>query len=116
MTYFPHLIAGPVLHHKEMMPQFADRSNYKARSDLIALGLTIFVMGLFKKVMLADSVAPFVGPAFPSARSLGLLEAWGAALSYTFQLYFDFSGYSDMAIGLSYLFGVHLPLNFNPPI
>ena len=118
VTYFPHLIAGPVLHHSEMMPQFARASTYRLNWQDLAVGLTFFAIGLFKKVVLADGIAPFVTPVFDAATNGGALtfmEAWGGALAYTFQLYFDFSGYSDMAIGLSRLFGVKLPLNFNSP-
>ena len=118
VTYFPHLIAGPVLHHKEMMPQFALASTYRLRWENIAVGLTIFMIGLFKKTVLADGIADYVGPVFSAHASgarLPILDAWGGALAYTFQLYFDFSGYSDMAIGLSRLFGVRLPLNFHSP-
>lgn len=118
VTYFPHLIAGPILHHGEMMPQFARREIYKPQYDLIAAGLTLFVLGLAKKVLIADGVAPYVAPVFdaPGAGvTLTLLEAWCGALAYTFQLYFDFSGYSDMAVGLSLLFGVRLPVNFHSP-
>ncbi|MEC4748358.1 MBOAT family protein [Methylomicrobium sp. Wu6] len=118
VTYFPHLIAGPVLHHKEMMPQFAHTATYKVHWDNLSVGLTIFAFGLFKKVVFADGIAPFANPVFATAAdggALTFLEAWGGALAYTFQLYFDFSGYSDMAIGLSRLFGVKLPLNFNSP-
>lgn len=118
VTYFPHLIAGPVLHHKEMMPQFALPATYHAHWENLSVGLTIFSIGLFKKVVLADGIAPFASPVFATAAdggTLTLLEAWGGALAYTFQLYFDFSGYSDMAIGLSRLFGVKLPLNFDSP-
>lgn len=118
VTYFPHLIAGPVLHHKEMMPQFAHPATFKMEWENLSVGLTIFAIGLFKKVVLADGVAPFASPVFATAANGGTLtfvEAWGGALAYTFQLYFDFSGYSDMAIGLSRLFGVKLPLNFDSP-
>jgi len=118
VTYFPHLIAGPVLHHKEMMPQFAHVSTYKLNWENLAVGSTIFALGLFKKVVLADNIAPFASPVFAIAAnggSLSMLEAWGGVLAFTFQLYFDFSAYSDMAIGLSRLFGVKLPLNFNSP-
>jgi alginate O-acetyltransferase complex protein AlgI len=118
VTYFPHLIAGPVLHHKEMMPQFALASTYRLHWENVAVGLTIFAIGLFKKTVLADGIAEYVGPVF-SANAAGtplpLLDAWGGVLAYTFQIYFDFSGYSDMAIGLSRLFGVELPLNFHSP-
>jgi alginate O-acetyltransferase complex protein AlgI len=118
VTYFPHLIAGPVLHHKEMMPQFAHADTYKLNWENVAVGMTIFSIGLFKKVVLADNIAPFASPVFAIAAEGGtptLVEAWGGVLAYTFQLYFDFSAYSDMAIGLSRLFGVKLPLNFNSP-
>lgn len=118
VTYFPHLIAGPVLHHKEMMPQFALGKTYRPHWENLSVGLTVFVLGLFKKVVLADGVAPFAGPVFDAAaggQTLTLLEAWSGALAYTLQLYFDFSGYSDMAIGLSRMFGIRLPLNFDSP-
>lgn len=118
VTYFPHLIAGPILHHGEMMPQFARREIYRPQHDLIAAGLTLFVLGLAKKVLIADGVSPYVAPVFdaPGAGvTLTMLEAWCGALAYTFQLYFDFSGYSDMAVGLSLMFGVRLPVNFQSP-
>jgi D-alanyl-lipoteichoic acid acyltransferase DltB (MBOAT superfamily) len=118
VTYFPHLIAGPVLHHKEMMPQFAHTSTYRFNYENITVGLTIFFIGLFKKVVLADGLAFYVEPVFSAPTSgieLDFIDAWGGALCYTLQLYFDFSGYSDMAIGLSRLFGVTLPLNFHSP-
>ncbi len=118
VTYFPHLIAGPILHHGEMMPQFALASTYRLRWENISVGLTIFLIGLFKKTVLADGLAEYVEPVFSAhatATRLPMLDAWGGALAYTFQLYFDFSGYSDMAIGLSRLFNVRLPLNFHSP-
>jgi D-alanyl-lipoteichoic acid acyltransferase DltB (MBOAT superfamily) len=118
VTYFPHLIAGPILHHTEMMPQF-ERRESGSISENIAIGLSIFVIGLFKKVVIADSVAAFAAPGFDGVHDgavLSLLEAWSAPIAYTFQLYFDFSGYSDMAIGLSQMFGIRLPLNFDSPL
>ena len=118
VTYFPHLIAGPVLHHAEMMPQFARRTVCRINWGNMAVGLSIFVMGLAKKVLLADSVADFSTPVFEAVKAGGepmLIEAWIGALAYTLQLYFDFSAYSDMAIGLSLMFNVRLPLNFNSP-
>lgn len=115
VTYFPHLIAGPVLHHKEMMPQFADRRIYRFSSRAVAVGTTIFCIGLAKKVLIADNIAPYATPLFDHPDAPSLLIAWSGVLAYTFQLYFDFSGYSDMAIGLSRLFGVRLPLNFDSP-
>ena len=118
VTYFPHLIAGPVLHHKEMMPQFSDLKTYKLNFDNIAIGLSIFVIGLFKKLVLADNASTYATPVFEAAENgvdVTTLEAWGGALSYTLQLYFDFSGYTDMAIGSSRMFGIKLPINFFSP-
>src|SRR5215831_16466028 len=118
VSYFPHLIAGPILHHREMMPQLEQRATYALNWNSIAVGLTMFIIGLFKKTVIADDMASFVTPAFSAVaagRPLTLLEAWGAALAYTFQIYFDFSGYTDMALGASRMFGIVLPLNFNSP-
>lgn len=118
VTFFPHLIAGPVLHHKDMMPQFKLSANLTPRAENFAVGLTIFFIGLFKKTVLADSIAQYGSPVFNSAaagETLTFFEAWGGALAYTLQLYFDFSGYSDMAIGAARLFGIALPINFHSP-
>jgi alginate O-acetyltransferase complex protein AlgI len=117
VTFFPHLIAGPVLHHAEMMPQFAQKDTYRFNLKNFLIGIAFFSIGLFKKVILADGIQPFVGPVFEAdpTYSLTAIEAWGGALAYTLQLYFDFSGYSDMAIGLSKMINVDLPLNFNSP-
>ncbi|MEB3222617.1 MAG: MBOAT family protein [Candidatus Sericytochromatia bacterium] len=118
VTYFPHLVAGPILHHAEVMPQFADPANRRVRPDLVALGLAVFTVGLAKKVLLADPLGRLADPVFLVADAGTVptaLEAWLGALGYTLQLYFDFSGYSDMAIGLSLLFGIRLPLNFDSP-
>ncbi len=117
VTYFPHLIAGPVLHHSEMMPQFRNPATYRVQWDKVASGINIFTIGLAKKVLMADLIASQVNTSFASAdgQGLELLPAWVAAFSYSWQIYFDFSGYSDMAIGLSRLFGVNLPLNFDSP-
>jgi alginate O-acetyltransferase complex protein AlgI len=116
VTYFPHLIAGPVLHHKEMMPQFEREKTYRIDASDVAVGLTIFALGLAKKTIFADGIAPFAAQGFDaSVAQPGFFQAWSAALAYTLQLYFDFSGYSDMAIGLSRIFGVTLPLNFFSP-
>lgn len=118
VTYFPHLIAGPILHHGEIMPQFADRRTFQIDWKNIAAGLTFFAVGLAKKVLVADGFATFANPVFSGIQQGGhapLIEAWSGALAYTLQLYFDFSGYSDMAIGLSLFFNVKLPLNFNSP-
>lgn len=118
VTYFPHLIAGPILHHSQMMPQFGDPKTYKFNWTNFSVGLTIFIIGLVKKVLLADTFATFATPVFSGVQHgmhPTMLEAWVGALGYTLQLYFDFSGYSDMAIGLSLFFNVKLPLNFNSP-
>ena len=118
VTYFPLLVAGPVLHHAQMMPQFADRSIYRVDTANLVGGLVIFAIGLFKKIVLADGVSPYADAIFKPADA-GItpdaVEAWLGALAYTCQLYFDFSGYSDMAIGLSWMFNVRLPFNFNYP-
>jgi alginate O-acetyltransferase complex protein AlgI len=114
VTYFPHLIAGPILHHKDMIPQFERAAAKRPDPHLILCGLIIFAIGLFKKTCLADGIQPLVAQAFgPNAPTFD--QAWIGALAYTFQLYFDFSGYSDMAIGISLMFGIFLPLNFNSP-
>jgi alginate O-acetyltransferase complex protein AlgI len=118
VTYFPHLIAGPILHHKEMMPQFGQRSVYRFDVVNFVAGVTYFVFGLFKKVIFADGIGRFASPVFSAASQsahLSTVDAWGGVLSYTFQLYFDFSGYCDMAIGLALMMGIRLPLNFNSP-
>src|SRR5579872_4559832 len=114
VTYFPHLIAGPILHHRDMIPQFESTDSKKPNPRLILCGLIIFGIGLFKKTGLADGIQPLVALAFHQA-SPSFDQAWIGALAYTFQLYFDFSGYSDMAIGISLMFGIFLPLNFNSP-
>lgn len=116
VTYFPHLIAGPILHHKEMIPQFDAPATHVFNRGRLTVGMMFFTIGLFKKVILADGVARFVGPVFDvHYAGLTQLEAWAGALAYTFQLYFDFSAYSDMAYGLSYMFGIILPVNFLSP-
>jgi alginate O-acetyltransferase complex protein AlgI len=114
VTYFPHLIAGPILHHTDMIPQFERAETKRPDPHLMLCGLIIFAIGLFKKTCLADGIQPLVSQAFgPNAPTFD--QAWIGALAYTFQLYFDFSGYSDMAIGISLMFGIFLPLNFNSP-
>jgi alginate O-acetyltransferase complex protein AlgI len=115
VTFFPQLIAGPIVHHKEMMPQFANIRSKVINYKNISLGLFIFSIGLFKKVVIADTFAVWATAGFDTATTLNLFEAWATSLSYTFQLYFDFSGYTDMAIGLALLFNIKLPINFNSP-
>lgn len=115
VTYFPHLLAGPILHHKEMMPQFANKWNFVVRWRNIAIGLFLFSIGLFKKVVIADTLAQWANAGFNSAVVLNFFEAWVTSLSYTLQLYYDFSSYVDMAIGISLMFNIRLPINFNSP-
>ncbi len=115
VTFFPQLIAGPIVHHKEMMPQFTSLRSKNIHYDNIAKGLFIFGIGLFKKVVIADSLSPFVTAGFDTSTTLTLLEGWATSLAYTLQLYFDFSGYTDMAIGSALLFSIRLPINFNSP-
>jgi D-alanyl-lipoteichoic acid acyltransferase DltB (MBOAT superfamily) len=118
VLFFPQLIAGPIVHQRDMLPQFLKESNSDALASRLAIGLSIFAIGLFKKVVLADTLASIADPVFTAADQgfdPTLAEAWIGSLAYTFQLYFDFSGYSDMAIGLALLFGIHLPVNFMSP-
>jgi D-alanyl-lipoteichoic acid acyltransferase DltB (MBOAT superfamily) len=115
VTFFPHLIAGPVLHHKEMMPQFAALQGKKPDSLMVANGLFLLILGLFKKLLIADTLAQYVDPAFANVSTMEILDAWTATVGYSLQLYFDFSAYSEMAMGISMLFGVMLPMNFNSP-
>lgn len=118
VTYFPHLIAGPIIHHKDVMPQFAKPTTYRFSRERFAIGVVFLILGLFKKCFLADGVAVYAGPVFEAAEqghALSILQAWGGALAYTFQLYYDFSGYSDMAVGLSLMLNIKLPFNFDSP-
>ena len=115
VTFFPQLIAGPIVHHKEMMPQFTKKRNKLINYKNIYLGVFIFSIGLFKKVVIADTFSIWASNGFDVLEQLSLIEAWITSLSYTFQLYFDFSGYTDMAIGVALLFNIKLPLNFNSP-
>lgn len=118
VTYFPHLLAGPVLHHREMMPQLQLRKNYQPDWDNIAMGLLLFTLGLCKKTLLADSFAPYANAIFDATQHgwvLTTYEAWAGALAYTMQIYFDFSGYTDMALGIALLFNIQLPINFDSP-
>lgn len=117
VSFFPQLIAGPIVHHSEMMPQF-HRRRLDPVSVNLAIGLTIFVIGLSKKMLLADTFALIATPTFDAAadgRGIDFWQAWIATLAYTLQIYFDFSGYSDMAIGIGRMFGIQLPINFASP-
>jgi len=115
VTFFPQLIAGPIVHHTEMMPQFASKWNMVKKYRNIATGIFIFSIGLFKKVVIADSFAKMANVGFDKVEVLNFIEAWTTSYAYTFQLYFDFSGYTDMAIGAALLFNIKLPINFNSP-
>ncbi|MDJ0659222.1 MAG: MBOAT family protein [Crocosphaera sp.] len=115
ILFFPQLIAGPILRHDELIPQLRSLKNKIFSPKNLALGLIFFTIGLSKKVIIADTLSPWVATIFNHTSSLTFLEAWVGAISYTLQLYFDFSGYSDMAIGLGYMFNIVLPINFNSP-
>lgn len=115
VIFFPQLIAGPIVHHKQMMPQFAHIRNKIINFENITLGLFIFSIGLFKKVVIADTFAVWSTHGFDVANTLNFIEAWVTSLSFTFQIYFDFSGYTDMAIGIALMFNIKLPQNFNSP-
>lgn len=115
VTIFPHLIAGPILYHKDMLPQFSEENRYRISHENFAYGLSVFSIGLFKKVLIADSLAPIVRVVFSNCDKVGFVEAWVGAIAYTLQLYFDFSGYSEMALGIGWMFNFKLPVNFNSP-
>jgi len=118
VTFFPQLIAGPIVHHAEIIPQFSKKRDPTTRSEDLAIGWSIFCLGLFKKVVVADTCAGYADAGYGllhSGSSLDLATAWTAVLAYSFQLYYDFSGYSDMAVGLARMFGIQFPANFNSP-
>ena len=118
VTFFPHLIAGPIINYRDVISQFKRPDAFRPDESLMAIGVSIFVLGMTKKVLLADTAAPranWVFDSFARGTILSFSDTWIGALSYTLQLYFDFSGYSDMAIGLALLFGIRLPINFNSP-
>ena len=116
VTFFPQLIAGPIVRHDELLPQFETKRRFSQMN--LSVGLSFFIIGLFKKVIIADNLALFATPIFSKAATgspMTLLDAWGGATAYGFQLYFDISGYADMAVGLGRMFGIRIPLNFNSP-
>ncbi|MGI9285526.1 MAG: MBOAT family O-acyltransferase [Pseudomonadales bacterium] len=115
VSFFPQLIAGPIVHHMEVIPQLKQQENHRLDFSNLSLGLFLFTLGLFKKVVIADTFANWASNGFDHTQQLNLVEAWIVNYSYTFQLYFDFSGYSDMALGLALLFNIKLPQNFNSP-
>ena len=115
VTFFPHLLAGPIIHHAEMMPQF-DRSRKKVVDYRnLASGICLFFIGLFKKLVIADTFAVWANNGFGAVNELTVIQAWVTSLAYTLQLYYDFSGYTDMALGSSLMFNIKLPINFNSP-
>ena len=115
VTFFPHLIAGPIIHHAEMMPQFEARTRRGLQADDMALGMTWFILGLSKKVLIADRLGPIADALYAQPSAFGFSAAWLGVLCYAMQLYFDFSGYSDMALGLGRMFSIRFPFNFNSP-
>jgi len=118
VLFFPQLIAGPIVHYREMMPQF-EAAPCRFNKENFAVALTLLFFGLFKKVVLADNIAPLVTPIYEHSAAAGntpFLLAWMAAVGFTLQIYFDFSGYTDMALGLARFFGIKLPPNFNSPL
>ncbi|MDA7510139.1 MBOAT family protein [Verrucomicrobia bacterium] len=115
VCFFPQLIAGPIVHHKEVIPQLANPKNRQFVSRNICIGLFILSIGLFKKACIADNLAVAATSGFENAKHLTLIGAWATSLCYTLQLYFDFSGYTDMAIGAATIFNIHLPSNFKSP-
>jgi alginate O-acetyltransferase complex protein AlgI len=118
VMYFPQLIAGPIVHHKDIVPQFRNPGAFRYVPENFAAGIALFTTGLVKKVFIADNLAQIVNPVFAALAGGNPIEpelAWGGALGFTFQIYFDFSGYTDMALGLALMSGIRLPLNFNSP-
>lgn len=117
IVFFPQLIAGPIVHQAEFLPQLRAKTDWRLRADHVGLGLALFSFGLFKKTVLADNIARYADAIFITAQStpVGMLDAWMGAIAYSFQIYFDFSGYSDMAVGLAFLWGFRLPMNFYSP-
>ena len=115
VTFFPHLLAGPILHHKEMMPQFADATNRRFNPANFARGLFLLALGFGKKVLLADPLGATASTGYANIDALRFADAWMTTLAYTFQIYFDFSGYTDMALGAALMFNIRLPVNFNSP-
>lgn len=119
VSFFPHLLAGPLLHHRQMMPQFSMPENFTIQKEKIIAGLLIFTIGLAKKILIADTLNSYVVSFYDSlvqGANPNFLASWLATVAYTFQIYFDFSGYSDMAVGAALLFGIWLPFNFNSPL
>lgn len=115
VSFFPHLLAGPILYHRQMMRQFRDAALHVPDWHNLSAGLTLFLIGLLKKVVIADALSPYVGAGFSQTAGLSTIAAWLTLVSYALQLYFDFSGYSDMAVGLSRMMNFAIPVNFRTP-
>ena len=115
VSFFPHILAGPILWHKPMIKQFSDPERHKVNWENMAKGLTLFIIGLAKKVAIADQFSGYVGDCFSSPETLTLLNGIAAPVCYTVQIYFDFSGYSDMAVGIAMMMNIDIPVNFNSP-
>lgn len=115
VSFFPHLVAGPILRHNAILPQFESNKFGRPSARKVYMAIIFFSVGLFKKIIIADNLATFADPLFASTLPLSTFDAWMAALLYTFQIYFDFSAYSEMAVGLALLMNVRIPLNFNSP-
>ena len=116
VTFFPQLTAGPIVHHAEMMPQFEQPENARPNGFNLAAGLHLFAMGLFKKIVIADFFAQWVSAGYANPSQLAFWSAWVVGAAYMFQIYFDFSAYSDMAVGVGQMFNIRLPVNFNSPL
>src|SRR5262249_37881661 len=118
VSFFPHLIAGPIIRHNDLIPQFAQSRAHDDRDNDLSLGVTLFTIGLAKKTLIADNIAPFSDAVFAAAHqgiSIGIVDAWIGTLFFAFQIYFDFSGYTDIALGSAAMLGIRLPFNFNSP-
>lgn len=115
VSFFPHLLAGPILYHRPMMKQFKDSSLRRVDWDNMGRGLSLFIIGLAKKVLIADSFVAVVAKGFAHPEQLTLVDSWTIAICYMMQLYFDFSGYSDMAVGIARMMNINIPINFDAP-
>ena len=118
VSFFPHLLAGPIIHHSELIPQLVSTKKHIILLQDVTVGALVFVIGLAKKIILADQVAPITNTVFSHAdagHSLSFFSAWIGAVAFTMQIYFDFSGYSDMAVGVARMFGIRFPWNFDSP-
>jgi alginate O-acetyltransferase complex protein AlgI len=118
ISFFPQLIAGPIVRQHDMLPQLAARRDWRLRADYVAIGIALFAFGLFKKTVLMDPFVPYLDLVYQAAadgNAVGFVDGWVAGIGYGFQVYFDFSAYSDMAIGLGFMFGLRLPINFFSP-